>query len=686
MKKKIIIGVVVAVIALIGYSAVSFFVVPTESIRSIYLIPKDAIYVIELKDAIGSWKKISSHPMWSHLRTNAYFAELTESANSLDEAIKDNSTLFDLVGERTIMCSAHMYKRNDYDFLFAVDLKRQSKLPIQPIIENFVQGGFKVTKREYHGQEIIELYDTESRETLNIAFVKNNFVGSYQAKLLEASIDQLEEPVIGRDVHFQEVMKSVDTNGMFRVYLQYAYLDDYMKAYMDEENEYVKSLSEQLFFTGLDCDLGEDGVIRMKGFTNINDTLDSYLLAMLKSGKGSMDIAKIAPQRTAFYMGLGFNSFSDFMENFEDLMKETNEDWEEYQANIEKVEKYLKIDLKENFYGWVDDELAFIQTQPGKLGKDNEFALVMKAKSGEEASENLKYISDQIRKKTPVKFKEVTYKGHTINFLSVKGFFKMMLGSMFSKLEKPYFTVIDDYVVFSNHPQTIKSIIDDYEAEKTLANLEDFKKFKSEFKDKSNVFVYMQMPVLHDNLKGFVSAETWKDLQKNKDYVVCFSHVGFQLTKDGDMFATRMASLYQDKRMIAEQLKQISFEKGQKANGLFGDVFIKNTLGEDSLVKGMTTEDLAEEIEEEEMMVVAEISPNDLDADEYVEKYPNGQVKFVVKLDDGIKNGTYIEYHENGEIKYKGKFDNDQRDGTWKEYDENGKRIRKIKYKDGVLQ
>ncbi len=245
-------------------------------------------------------------------------------------------------------------------------------------------------------------------------------------------------------------------------------------------------------------------------------------------------------------MGLGFDSFSEFMENFEDLMKETNEDWEEYQSNIEKVEKYLKINLKENFYGWVDDELAFIQTQPGRLGKDNEFALVMKAKSGEEASENLKYISDQIRKKTPVKFKGVKYKGYEINFLSVKGFFKMMLGSMFSKLEKPYFTVIDDYVVFSNHPQTIKSIIDDYEAEKTLANLEDFKKFKSEFKDKSNVFVYMQMPVLHDNLKGFVSLETWRDLQKNKDYVVCFSHVGFQLTKDGDMFATRMASLYQD--------------------------------------------------------------------------------------------------------------------------------------------
>ncbi|MGB0525713.1 MAG: DUF3352 domain-containing protein [Flammeovirgaceae bacterium] len=684
MKKKIILAVVLVLLAFVGYKSYKYFFVKVESMQSIYLIPKDAIYIIEMKDAIGSWEKVSTHPMWAHLRKNDYFAELTESANSLDALVKDSPILGKLVGKRTILVSAHMFRRDNYDFVFAVDLKRQARLPIEGIIDNFTGSGYNVTKRDYHGQKIIELYDKESRETLHISFIKNNFVGSYQAKLLEASIDQMGEPIIGRDLNYIDISKKVDNDGMFRFYMQYSYLDEYMRCYMDEEDEYVKALSEQLYYTGVDCDLKEK-VIEMKGYTNINDSINSYLLAMLRSGKGAMDITKIAPQRTAFYMGLGFDSFSEFTDNFSNLLKETTEDYDEYVKNIEKVENFLDISLKDDFFGWVDDELAFIQTQPGKLGKDNEFAVVLKAKSGEDAAERLGHISEQIRKKTPVKFKEVQYKGHAINFLSVKGFFKLMLGKFFSKLEKPYFTIIDDYVIFSNHPQTIKSIIDDYVAEKTLARLEEFGTFQKEFNDKSNVFIYIQTPVLHENLKGFVSPETWRDIDKNKQFIVCFSHIGFQLTKDGDMFSTRMASWYNDPQEVQENAKQIEFEKKQKASKDLGEVILKTKDGTDSLVKA-DTDDLLEAVEEEEIMAIEEISIDDFTADEQEEKYEDGTLKVKFGIKDGLKHGWYYEYHPNGELKMKGKFDKDKREGVWKEYDENGKRIRKVRYRNGQAQ
>ena len=684
MKKKIILGVLAVVVLLGAYGFFKFkFGGRGDQLQSLYLIPNDAIYIVELEDAVGGWKKVSEHPMWAHLRTNAYFAELTENANALDGFLKDNKILSKLVGKRTLLTSAHMYKHNDYDFLFVVDLQNEANLPIQTALTSFVPKGYTLTKRAYKqtGYEILEFKDNATRDVLYMSFIKNNFVGSYRAKLLENAIDQLGAPVIGRDERYLEINRAVDMDGMFRIYFQYAFLDEYMKAYMSEPNEYVDAISEQIFYTGLNCDLTDDNIIKMDGYTNINDTIDSYLLAMLKSGKGGLDITKIAPQRTAFYMGLGFDSFLDFIENFEDLMKKTNEDYEEYQGNIEKVEKFMKINLKEHFFGWVDDELAFIQTQPGKLGKNNEFAFVLKAKSGEEATENLKYVCNQVRKKTPVKFKEIDYKGYKINFLSVKGFFKLMLGKFFSKLEKPYFTVIDDYVVFSNHPQTLKSIIDDYEAKKTLAESEEFQKFKEEFNDESNVFFYVQTPVLHDNLKEFVSRETWTDLEKNKPYVVCFAHVGFQLAKDGDMFSTRMASLYQDPSAVAENLKAIKFEKGLK-NGQFGEVTVKGVNGQDSVIK-VDAGELIELVEVDDVMAIEEISPDDLSADEYKEHYEDGTLKLQVGLKDGLKHGTYYEYHPNGQIKFKGKFYKDKKDGVWKEYDENGERINRVRYREG---
>ena len=152
------------------------------------------------------------------------------------------------------------------------------------------------------------------------------------------------------------------------------------------------------------------------------------------------------------------------------------------------------------------------------MPSDNEFAVIIRASDIDLAKTNLAFVSKQIAKKSPVKFKDVPYKGYLINYLAVKGFFKLFLGKLFQKLEKPYFTVIDDYVIFSNHPQTIKSIINDYEAGKTLAQFEPFNDFLGKFNTSSSIFVYVQTPVLHTNLKGFVSPATWTRVAENKPY------------------------------------------------------------------------------------------------------------------------------------------------------------------------
>ena len=49
--------------------------------------------------------------------------------------------------------------------------------------------------------------------------------------------------------------------------------------------------------------------------------------------------------------------------------------------------------------------------------------------------------------------------------------------------EKPYFTYIEDFVVFSNSLETLKSIIDDYVRGSTLDKKADFVDFKDDVFD-----------------------------------------------------------------------------------------------------------------------------------------------------------------------------------------------------------
>lgn len=594
------------------------------------------------------------------MRKQPYFGALTASANSLDSLINDNSRLFDAFGSRHVMASAHMYKKNDYDFLFIVDLEKAAKLKfIQEYLTNLSSQGFRVTKRRYEGQQITELYDKASRQTLYITFIENLLVCSYTNSLLEASIDQKDDPRIGRDTRFVEVSKAISGNGLFNVYMQYAYLDEYMRCYMSEANEYVTSLSKSLGFTGASFSLGEDGKMVLDGYTNIHDSISPYLRAMLTSGKGKLTAQEVIPQRTAFYMSLTVDDFPTFYDSFEKSMKDNLKEYQEYRGNVDRIEKFLKISLRNNFVKWIGQEVAFVQTQPKGLGKDNEFAVIVKTKDVDEARENMDFITKQIRKKTPVKFKGVDYKGYTINFMSVKGFFKLIFGKFFQKLDKPYFTVIDDYVVFSNHPQTIKNIINDYVDKKTLDQSEQFNNFFGEFSSSSNVFIYIQTPVLHNNLKGFVSGATWADMQKNKNYIVCFPQMGLQLAEDNSLFATKLITTFHDPEEVTD-------------NDLIASI--------DSTHVSIQPADSTTQIEEEEP---DEIILDDLDVKRYTESYPDGSKKVEAVIKDGLRNGAYREYYTNGEVKIKGHYQDDLKNGTWKYYDESGKLTEKKKFDNG---
>jgi len=643
------------------FAAYQYYLAPPDSFQAIYLVPKNAIYVIETSEPIKSWQKLSNSKVWKFLQTQPYFGELTSGTNALDSMINDNKELFDRFGSRHVLISAHNYKKTDYDFLFIVDIEQAGKLKfLEDYLTNLNRKpGYRVSQRQYKDIIISELFDRESRETLHIAFISNLLVCSYTNSLVEASIDQRSEPAIGRDNRFIEINKQVNDEGMFKLYMQYAYLDDYMRCYLSESNEYVNSLSKMLAYSSVNFDMDGDEWLSLTGATNINDSINSYMRAMLESGRGTLAAQEVIPQRAAFYVSIAVKNFADFHNRFEKAMLENNKpEYDEYQRNAGKVEGFLKISLKKNFIDWMGQEVCFVQMQPQGLGRANEFAAVIQADDIVEAKRQMEFIGKQVRKRTPVKIREVNYKGYPIHYMAIKGFFKPISGKLFQKLDKPYFTYIGDYVVFSNHPQTIKGFIDDYESKRTLAQSEDYKTFADKFESTSNVFIYIQTPVLHNNLKGFVSSETWQDAERNKKYIVSFPAIGFQLTDNETLFDTRLIIRYQEPSSAPDPVLLASTDSTQ-----------------------IVLDSLRISDEEEEDIYI-----EDLSTEKYTEAYPDGQKKLEVSMRDGFRNGAYREYHPNGELKIKGRYKADQKQGTWKYYNEAGKLTDRKKFENGKEQ
>jgi hypothetical protein len=155
-------------------------------------------------------------------------------------------------------------------------------------------------------------------------------------------------------------------------------------------------------------------------------------------------------------------------------------------------------------------------------------------------------------------------------------------------------------------------------------------------------------------------------MQTNKDYIVCFREVGFQMTPAGSGFKSR----------FAEQFIQ------PETPTLSSDVTDKE---EEEETPGKVEDEST--AKDTDPMVLPYIYVQNLNARRYTGYFPDSTVQYKVELKNGFKDGSYTEYYQNGEVKMTGDFKGDKRDGVWKLYNEKGKMVLRRTYdKGGVVR
>ncbi|CAM1369310.1 conserved hypothetical protein [Tenacibaculum litopenaei] len=652
MKKKLFIGIGILVALFLGYQAYIFTIAPSDNINPLYLIPDDAVFVIDTERPIDTWDEISVSPIWKQLSSNPSLKEVTENLSNLDKTFKSQEDIIKLIGERDLLISVHVYKPQSYGLFYTVDLQKFSKLSfLRSAIGQLAGDNFKVTNRVYKEHDITELYNKATRETLYLSFIKNQLIASFTHVLVEKSIDQYQSPTIGRDLNFTEIYKETPNDGFFKLFVQYKYLPKYLACFTKKlPASTLQTIEKSWLFSGFSVGLKEGAILQAEGFTNLDLTTESYLRALQKSGTGKRSIAKIAPRNTALYLSFAFESFDEFLENFEAIKEEDPESFTSYNEQVKAIEDRLEINLKEQVFSWVGNEVALLHINDGISKKNTDMAVVLHTKDIVAAKKQMQFIVDKIAENTPLKFKKINYKGYPINFLDLKGFFKLFAADLFSKMEKPYFTFIDDCVVFSNSPNTLKEMVNTQLMGYTLATYERFRDFNDQFDEETSLFAYINTPYAYEDLIGYADRKTRRSIAKNKNDVISFSQIGLQLVSKGSYFENYLTASFE---APAEVNSQLAIDKAQKKQ-------LRTQLD--------TQADSTQIIVAEQKFILPEIFPNDLSAREFIKKYDDGSTHIEVELKNGLKHGDYKEYYRNGHLKLSGKFKNGELSGTWKAY------------------
>jgi len=626
----------------------------TIKISPIFILPSNTMIIAECENPLLSWNKFVKNPLWRYFKKNETFKNLDQTISNFDSLINKNKFISKFLLTRNFTISV-IHENEVEKTLYIVDLRNIARLfKIEKIIKNLYLKDLQLSFNTLNGYSYYEIYDNKGTLLMSMSIIENLLVFSKDNQFLKKVVKQYKTLKLSKDNDFIEVYDKVKNKGLLKLTINNSVLKKYLEKKLIDKSiyDFINSFS----FSTINLLLEKDGSFYFDGLMNFkNDNVKTFYSNFKNIKGGKHTTLEVIPDQFASFALLGIESGEKFFE----LLRTNNNDIEN---SITKLEKFLDVDINKTIIDWIDDEICILQTKPSDFGKNNEIAILIKSKNKNEAKNGLDIIKKQVKKKTPLKFNELSYKNYSISYLHIPFLLKVLFGKIFEKIEKPYYTIINDFVVFSNHPQTLLNLIDDYESKKIIMNDEKSNKFLKNFPSKSILLLHIKPNIFIHYLKNYLSPEIYKNVISNKYYFECFSDIGLSAAHD-----KKFLNVFIYFKFDSSGIVKYNKIKKYEAKNLDTIKTIDSIYIEDEDIS-MTEQEL------------------DVYEDQKIHKefYDNGNLKLIYKMKRGKRNGLYVEYYEDGKTKIKGKYKDDLKTGEWKYYNENGELIEKKYFKEGI--
>ena len=683
MKKKIIIVVILLLITAGGYFGYKSMI-SGEQRKLFSVLPEDAVYILKTNNLTDAWEVVSKTNIWRHFIKTKGFEYMQSIDTLLNETLLDNTASNIIFNNRPTAMAAYVTKATDFDFVYVVDLQQSEYIKkfLKQIIN--ISSSYKVVKLSYNQSKVYKLIDKQEPEsTIFITTINNLLISSFSYKLVKHVLDEKNQEHWLTRPDFQKIDDELGS-GLAQFYLNFKALPQFLRIYFADMSQDTQKMIQKLDLTGFDISHQKER-ITMEGLT-LTDSTTSYLNGMLDIKPGKIASYDVISNETAMLTAIGFKDFDMFYQSLLNSYAGKNKSKRSaYRKNIKKLERLLKIDLQTDIFDWIGQEISLVKMRSDNRQRPADLLLLIQASDMDDARKGLAHVAKQIKRRSPFKFKTYQYKNFEINYLHQKSFFKVILGSMFSKIEKPYYTFIENYVVFSNSEQVLKNFIEDYVTGNTLSHNKEFMDFKDELSNKSNVMIYMQMPKLYDIMHKSLTATGRKSLDEKKDLLLSFSRIGFQMISKSEYYKTLLVIDHDEKALEKERAEQMAKKVDKSIHNRFVEdlqfkIFFPDSLQvADGKYKQFYPDGTTLKVE-------GNVKDN-LPYGIWRTYYASGNLQSVTNYDEGEVNGDFYYYFDKNpkKLMIQARFDHDLLDGEYMEYWDNGAQKAKLQYKDGKL-
>ncbi|MFV0530930.1 MAG: hypothetical protein ACK5MD_05790 [Flavobacteriales bacterium] len=375
-----------------------------------------------------------------------------------------------------------------------------------------LKSNYKVTPIVYDG---VNLYTLEkNKKQLYFAIHNNIFLLSEKKLLVEEGIRQLNtDASILSNEDFKKIYEATDSNKEANIFIQYADLNQLVKNYFkNADTQWIKFWAD---WSAIEVDFSSN-TVEVKGVTIADFIKASYGTVFKDINSGSKKILDQLPETTAALIYISIDDYTTFSQNYERYLN-TSQILFKKQKNLENYNEY---DPVKQFTKWIGKEVAVAYLSEEKPKIFNQLFFV-ESKDNKMAEEVLGEISTTA----------LDYRGFKINQITYETILQDIFGNYVEDLKKPFYILTEDYAVFANNENTLKSYINDLLLQNYYTKNKSHLDFINSFNSKSHLFAMANASGI-GLIQSFLDKEKAAQYSKNEDALSKISHIGLQVNFD----------------------------------------------------------------------------------------------------------------------------------------------------------
>lgn len=549
----------VLVLALAGI--VAFIVIKGKSTAvsdPLKNIPADVAFLLRINDFSGlSGNTFKNNKVFTTLKNITPFKNLYADIEAIDSLTGINVDVLSVLKKCRLYISSHYIGGRKTEFLFIFEnFKGGSDRQVYDIVSEITKQPVKDSERKYEGKSIFTLKVIRKNKPQSFYFslVEGNLLLSRSVILIENAIRQSSMPASlpGND-EFARILTTAGKNKEVNLFINMRKFNGIISSLAN--NQYSSSIKEYDNFggwIGLDLNTAEKQLI-LNGFISDGGDSESFHKIFYDNEPINLSAEKILPASVSSFLSVGAGNFTKLRERY--LLYLQHEGLSENRKNsLAAFKKKYSVDLEESLLTFIDNEItvAWGSSTEEYAGRYSTFILI-KCKSGALAKNTMEDLVRKVASGNGKKLSDfVTI--HTVDAdtkfsiteLPEKNITGLLLGKLFSINGRNFYTVLDNYLVFSDSRNALGNFLYNNVLSKTLSTNEAYKAFNSSIAQNSFLICYSNLArssrvyskYLRENI-----IDQWENYSDNLQRIQPF---GFQITRVSGMNYCNIASLYLD--------------------------------------------------------------------------------------------------------------------------------------------